>query len=96
MGKHRDLRSSYPSSLRDHNNLYQVSRFEEVEAPTIDDFINDNATISFGIVYFKNIKLKNPNFGFPYISTDRMLSGALSDLDYISDNGRVLKCTGEF
>jgi len=96
MGKHRDLRSSYPSSLRDHNNLYQVSRFEEVEDPTIEDFINDNKTISFGIVYFKNIRLKNPNFGFPYISTDRMLQGALSDLDYISDNGRVLKCSGEF
>ena len=96
-GQHDDLRSSYPSEERNTNNYYQCGQFEEIERPRISHFINKKPTIAIGIVYFEDIRLKNPNFGFPYISTSRMLKGKISKkLRYISDNGRLLSCEGSF
>ena len=96
-GRHDDLRSCYPSEERNSNNLFQCGPFEEIERPTIKSFINNRKTIAVGIVNFENIRLKNKNFGFPYISTSRMLSGKTSEkVRYKSDNGRLLYCEGAF
>lgn len=101
-GLHDDQRSSYPSQERNTNHLYQFGQFEELEKPTIKSFINNRKTIAIGIVNFTNIRLKNPNFPFPYISTSRMLAGVqIKDVEdekkklrYLSDNGRLLWTKG--
>lgn len=95
-GQHDDLRSSYPSEERNVNNLYQCGQFEELERPTIKSFINNKKTIAIGIVWFENLRLKNKNFPFPYISTARLLKGRTSKVKYKSDNGRLLNCEGSF
>ena len=101
-GDHYDLRSSYPSSQRMSDNLYQIGPFEELEECDEDIFLNTDGCITFGIVRFTNVKLKNPDFGFPYISTSRAIAGnaALRDrygkISYCSDNGRALWIEGTF
>lgn len=96
-GAHDDLRSGYPSEECNTNNLYQAGQFEEIYKPKLKHFINNKKTIAIGIVWFKNIRLKNPNFGFPYISTARMKKGRTAPkVRYKSDNGRLLECKGEF
>lgn len=96
-GMHDDLRSGYPSEECNINNLYQSGQFEPIYRPTLKHFINNKPTIAVGIVWFKNIRLKNPNFGFPYISTARAKKGRTAPkIKYRSDNGRLLFCEGEF
>ena len=96
-GQENDLRSGYPSEERNTNNYYQAGQFEEVYKPKLTDFINKKPTVAVGIVWFKNIRLKNPNFGFPYISTAKMKKGrTVKKVRYRSDNGRLLFCNGEF
>lgn len=101
-GDHFDLRSSYPSSQRMSDNLYQVGPFEEQEEMDVESFLHTEGYITFGVVRFTDVSLKNPDFGFPYISTSRAIAGnvALRDqygkISYCSDNGRALWIKGTF
>lgn len=94
---HRDMRSFYPTELRKKENLYQCGQFIEIEDPTIDMLLNpEPKTISMGIFTFKNARLKNKDFGFPFMSTGRVLTGQHGKIKYVSDNGRALSVEGVF
>lgn len=95
-GMYNDLRSSYPSEERNINNLYQCGQFEELYRPKEKDFFKKKH-VAVGIVTFDNIRLKNKNFGFPYIMTSRAIKRITSDsFRYKSDNGRLLWAIGSF
>lgn len=93
-----DIASSYPNAIL--NCKFPITAFEAIQVPygvelteriLVNHIKNNEACLMY--VTFKNIRLKDKNWGCPYISlTDKFLfSDVNKDSTFDYDNGRILK-----
>jgi len=97
-----DRSSSYPDVLV--NCRFPIRAFTQIKNPNIhlvlEDIQKDYAVLMD--VTFLNLRLKNKNWGCPYISTDGVICDALtfnpitkSRYKFIKDNGRIVELTSK-
>lgn len=94
--RHRDFRSHYPSQQR--TRTFPVGKFALWKKhATLDDVrevMGKYCCLMW--VTFENVTLKDKDTPIPYLSFDKVFKGRLTPLDYVLDNGAVLKCDGVF
>lgn len=96
--KHRDFRSHYPSQQRTRK--FPIGNFNRYTGDDITkeeiDFLQKHYCLLFDITLV-NPEVKDGYVIFPVISESKARRNIVSeDIDFISDNGRVLKCNGIF
>ena len=82
----KDIASSYPNALVKNKYPWQFEKFDYDSLKSVRYVIDQGEAALFRITFF-NLRLKNNNFGCPYIP----ISKCSQKSDVIEDNGRVLE-----
>lgn len=94
--RHRDFRSHYPTQQR--TRTFPIGKFTLWKRHATLDDVREKMKKECCLMWiiFENVEIKTRDIVIPYLSFDKVFKGRMTSLDYIIDNGTVLKCDGIF